>query len=468
MRIVLAILLCFYVSISWSQFEGHYWSHQFGSKGLLLNGAVISSSGDETNIFYNPGAIGLDSDLGFSFSFLSPSYSNYRLENFVGNNNDVTDEGFGFSPGFLAVRYKPFKTEKLTIGVASFERFKTSINFNQRAVSSINETGGFILRADIDVAQHRSENWYGFAVSYNITNNVGIGISQFSVWGGQDLEFNLRKEVFPSFDVNTVQSSWRHDFSYSLNYYGGFISKIGTSFATDEFNIGLTFTSPMYNTVQRSLDYAIDDQKIIQSGEAAEVFSNRNKKDLINYKTPASFGIGLEWHMNATCLSISAEHFRPVDRYLIGRDSDDPFDGTSLNPELLDLELYTELSAVTNFAFGVQFIKNENVTWLAGFRTDLSPEMTLSSDEAQYLRTTPDIFHLSGGGSFRAKQSNFAIGIDVAYGAGKEGRQLANFEDVTSENLFSFEGDNVVDSRFISVSLFLTYDFIFQSFTRNQ
>jgi len=468
MRIVLSILLCFYLSISWSQFEGHYWSHQFGSKGLLLNGAVISSSDDETNIFYNPGAMGLDSDLGFSFSFLSPTYSNYRLENFVGNNNDVSDEGFGFSPGFLAVRYKPFKTEKLTLGVASFERFKTSINFNQRVVSQINETGGFILRADIDVAQQRSENWYGFAVSYNITDKLGIGISQFSVWGDQDLDFNLRKEVFPSFDVNTVQSSWRHDFNYSLNYYGGFISKIGASYINDEFNIGLTFTSPMYNTVHRSLDYAIDDQKIIQTGQAAQVISNRSEKDMINYKTPASFGIGIEWHMNSTCLSISAEHFVPVDRYLVGRDSDDPFDGTSSNPQLLELALYTELSAVTNFAFGVQFLKKENVTWLAGFRTDFSPEMSLSNNEAQYLRTTPDIYHLSGGGSFRAKKSNFAIGIDIAYGAGKEGRQLANFDDVTSENLFSFSGDNVVNSRFSSISLFLTYDFIFQSFTRNQ
>ena len=51
-----------------SQTDAHYWSHQFGAHGLLLNGAVISSAHDETSIFYNPGAITLDGNLGFAFS----------------------------------------------------------------------------------------------------------------------------------------------------------------------------------------------------------------------------------------------------------------------------------------------------------------------------------------------------------------------------------------------------------------
>jgi len=37
-----------------SQSTGGYWGNQYGSQGLLLNGAVIASCDDEAAIFYNP------------------------------------------------------------------------------------------------------------------------------------------------------------------------------------------------------------------------------------------------------------------------------------------------------------------------------------------------------------------------------------------------------------------------------
>ena len=50
---LLVFTLCFYLSSLqlFSQTDAHYWTHQFGAKGLLLNGAVIASTEDETAVF---------------------------------------------------------------------------------------------------------------------------------------------------------------------------------------------------------------------------------------------------------------------------------------------------------------------------------------------------------------------------------------------------------------------------------
>lgn len=99
MRIILGFLFLINTSVCFAQADAHYWSHQYGAKGLLLNGAVIATPDGETSIFYNPGTIGMDDNLGFAFSFVSPTYANLRNLNFIGDGNQLSDVGFSFSPG---------------------------------------------------------------------------------------------------------------------------------------------------------------------------------------------------------------------------------------------------------------------------------------------------------------------------------------------------------------------------------
>ena len=96
MKNIFLILFGLLFGQMYAQIDSHYWTHQYGAKGLLLNGAVIASSEDETNIFYNPGAIGQDDNLGFAFSFLSPTYANLQANNFLGDNTSLTDSGHDF------------------------------------------------------------------------------------------------------------------------------------------------------------------------------------------------------------------------------------------------------------------------------------------------------------------------------------------------------------------------------------
>ncbi len=457
-----AIFVVCVVQYSQAQFDAHYWTHQYGAKGLLLNGAVIASADDETNIYYNPGAMGLDDNLGFAFSFLSPTYARIAANNFLGDQSQLVDEGFDFSPGFLAVRFSP--VNKLTIGIASFERFKSNIRFQDRVAGPVNDTGAFLLRADLDFERRISEEWFAIGLSYNITDNLGIGITQFSAWHDQNLNLLLKKEVLLSSTPQVVSGSWRNEFSYGISTYSGFISKLGLSYSADNFKLGLTYTSPTYGILRSSVSYAIDDQRINPFDQDITTVSNRDETDLLNYKTPHAFGFGMEIKDGKTIYSVSAEYFTKIDNYILFKERDDAFDGQSQGDAFTTISLNTGNENVINFAFGMQFQRSEKLTWVAGFRTDFNENTSLQINEiAEYLGTTPSVYHISGGAMYKTGKNTFSLGVDIGYGSSMGGQALADFDNVSLDNLFEFSGGNNVDTDFISVMLFLTYDFIFQN-----
>ena len=450
-----------------SQNDAHYWTHQYGAKGLLLNGAVIASSDDETNIFYNPGALGLDDNLGFAFSFLSPTYASLMANNYLGDKSSVKDDGFDLSPGFLAIRFQPFKTDKVTLAVASFERFKSGINFRNRTTGTINQTGFFLLRADLNFERRISEDWFGMGLSVNITDRLGIGISQFSTWRDESIDLFLKKEVLASPTPQDITASWRNEFSYGLSTYSGFVSKIGISYLGKNFKLGATYTSPTYGILGSGISYALDDQRINISESEVSVVSNRDDAELLNYKSPPSYGIGFEILSGSLCYSLSAEYFQAIKAYTLFSERDDSFDGMSAGNAETFVELVTGNESVLNFAFGLQYQATEKTTWVGGFRTDFNESLSLMiNNTAEYLSSTPNVFHISGGAMVRTGKNTFSMGMDFGYGKSEGGRQLASFDDVNIDNLYSFSGKENVTNQYFSVMLFLTYDFIFKNISK--
>ena len=466
--LVLLSFLC--INGLWAQNDAHYWTHQYGAKGLLLNGAVIASAEDETNIFYNPGAIGTDDNLGFAFSFLSPSFLRLSANNFLGDDNQIVDNGLDLAPGFLAFRFKPFKNKKLTLGIATFQRFQTDISLNDRVTDVINDTGQFLIRADLDFDRNVSEDWFGVGISYNISDYVGIGLSQFSTWHSQGLDFYLKKEVYLNSSPDIPVASWRNHFEYGISAYSGFISKVGLSFKSEQLSFGFTITSPTYGVLRQSANYAYDDQQIIANEELLTVLSNRNSIDLQNYRTPFSVGLGFEYHAEKYCFSFSTEYFAPLDQFTYFQHTDDSFDGLSNPPLPTEVSVRTARESVTNVAMGIQlYTENKRVTWLGGFRTDFNERSTLLlNDTAEYLSATPDVFHVSGGALIDYGKSVFSIGLDFGYGKSGGGTQIADLSDINTENFFTYSGKQNVSTNFFSATLFITYDFIYNRISKSK
>ncbi len=452
----------------YGQIDSNYWTHQYGAKGLLLNGAVIASSDGETSIFYNPGSIGMDDNLGFAFSFLSPSYASLETTNFIGDGNIITDDGLSFAPGFLGVRFKPFKSDRIVAAVTAFERFKTDIRYKDRVVDKVNNGNILLFRGDLDFTRKISEDWYGLGLFYKLSDRMGIGVTQFSVWHNQKVDFNLKKEIVPRAIPNEILLGWRTELGYNLNVSSGFITKLGWCYRHDKFNLGLTFTSPIYGIIRKSADYFIEDNRVDIASEPdiLTTSSNRDVVDLDNFNSTYAVGFGLDGKLGGTVLSFSMEYFSPLDRYRLFEGTDDSFDGLALEPEETFLELSSQTDRVINVGVGILNQTSEKLTLLAGFRTDFDQNNSLTINQStEYLGTTGDVYHISGGGMFKFGKNQVSLGLDIGYGTKQDGKQLADLSNLSQQNIFEITGQNNVSSRFFSAMLFLTYDFLFYGFT---
>jgi len=466
-KMLLIIILLFPALWLTAQVDSHYWTHQYGARGLLLNGAVIASAEGETSLFYNPGSIGIGDDLGFAFSFLSPTYSNLQVRNIIGDDNLIRDTGLGFSPGFLGIRFKPFKSERFVAGVTAFERFRTEISFEDRVVDRVNQGAERLFRGDLDFSRRISEDWYGLGLACLITDNVGIGITQFSIWHSQALDFRLNKEIVSSLSPSDVLLGWQREFGYNLSAQSGFVTKLGLRIRQDDWNLGLTLTSPTYGIIRSSARYTTDDLRINVANESFTNASNRNDVTLQDFRTPLSVGAGLDISLDKdNVLSISMEYFGQVGQYTIFEDIDDSFDGLASDSLTTISVLENSAQSVLNIAVGYYKKSSENVTWLFGARTDFNQNNNLRlNNTTEYLGTTGNVFHISGGGSFNYGRNQFSMGMDLAYGRRNNGSQIVDISDIDPDNFFLFNGRNNVSSRFFAVSLFVTYDFIFSRIT---
>jgi hypothetical protein len=459
---LIIIFLSFVCSVN-SQTDTHYWTHQYGAKGLLLNGAVIASTEDETAIFYNPGAMGFGDNLGLSFSFFTPTFSVLKTSNLLGEGTSFDDKGFDLSPGFLAIRFKPFNSNKITAGITTFTRFKSDLKFKDRVVNNLSNIASLLYVADLKFERKLSEYWFGYGMSYRPIHNFSFGFTQFMVWHGEHVNLDFKKEILDKDEPSNLLISWRSNFEYGFSANSGFLTKLGLSWQPGNVKFGLTFTSPTYSFLLKDANYAIDDQKVFPQ-DSSYVFSNRRDIPLEEYKTPMSIGFGIDFQLKDTRISMAFEYFKDIETYSLFRDVDDPLDGISSVDEEQITEVTNGNQRAFNFAIGIQKFHNEHVTLLGGFRTDFNQKNNFRLNEGiEFLATTPDIYHISAGGMFNKGKNQFSFGFDYGFGVKSGGRQLTDFTNISLDNLFTFSGEQNVKTYSHTFMIYMTYDFLFKN-----
>ena len=441
---------------AYSQLNSNYWSHQYGSDGQLLNGAVIASVSDETAIFYNPGAFALNTETGVSLSLINPSFSHTRLQDLLGDGTSVSDQRLGLAPGLVAASVKPLGSKRLILGATTFTRFRSALRFNDRVVSKINDAQSFL--GDVDFNRSVNETWMGASVSYAIVPRLSIGVSQFFTFRSEALRLAFKKDIVNANAPEQLQAGWSSDFSYGIGVTGGVLTKLGIIWKPGDITLGFTYTTPTYAKLATNARYAVDDRKKFIDG-TTEVRSNDRNVGLQSFETPRSIGVGVAFEHKKAEISMSMEYFGATPTYTLIQDSDDPFDGqtnVSLEEEVTVTQAFDQ---VINIAVGVKKKLNVDKDWFYGFRTDFSPDnITDLGDGVSFLAASPDFFHISTGISRRYSRSQFSLGIDYGLGVKRGGAQLTNITNTGSENLFAFTGDNVVDTYSHQVGLFFTFD----------
>ncbi len=444
-----------------AQTDAHYWTSQYGSKGLLLNGAVIASTDDETAVFYNPGALGSKDELGLSLSFLSPTYAVLKTENYLGQDNVIKDDGLRFTPGLAAAGFTPFKGNRnIRAALTSFTRFSSNIRYRGREVNRFMDSEDLIFIGNFEFERRLSERWFGFGMAYRVSDNFSFGATQFLVFHGQNFAFSSKKEVVHTDHPEQVEMGWRNKVKYSFSANGGMVTKLGLSYRRGDTKIGVTLTTPTYKYWWGTASYEFDDQKIF-SQDSITLSSNLDGARLKDYKTPLSIGLGLEIPIGfRTRVSLSAEYFATVDVYTILEDVDDPLNGLSEQVNEKEVLLNTGNRRVINVALGWQTQVNDRSSIIWGFRTDFNQRRLEQDLQAlQFLSTTPNIYHFSVGNTILMWNSKFSFGLDFGYGRKRGTTQQVNFQDVTPETLFSLTRQGSVTSKYYSILFIFAYDF---------
>ncbi|MEE9439385.1 MAG: hypothetical protein V3V14_10325 [Saprospiraceae bacterium] len=457
-HIILSIISIFWTSLSFCQVSSHYWSHQYGAKGQLLNGAVIASVEDETAIFYNPGALGLTEEFGISVSLISPVYAIFKTDDFLGQNTSFKDRGIDLAPGLVAAMFRPFGTNKITVGLTTFSRFKSNISLEDRVVKSVEGQSDQIFLGDVDFRRNLSETWVGLGVSFRLHEKLSIGLTQFSTWRGERVSLNFRKEILNKNNPENLIAGWRSDFEYGYSVSSGVLTKFGLCWQPFGIKVGATLTTATYGAITKDADYAYDYQKIF-TDKPNTASSNDQSTKISEYSTPWSVGLGLEIPIEGSFLSISAEYFNKVKKYNLINDSDDPFDGQSQNPQLENINVKHANNQVFNIAIGIERSFNEKYTWFYGFRTDFSPESKFELGEGiSFLASTPNIYHLSTGGAYDYRDSKFSVGFDYGFGFKTGGKPLTDISNINLDNIFTFSGEGSIKTWVHQFSLYLSYD----------
>lgn len=439
-----------------AQVSSNYWSHQFGARGQLLNGAVVSSVNDETAIYYNPGAFALYAQSGLSLSLVSPSYTITRTTDYLGDGTSFLDRRAAFAPGLVAAAFKPFKTDRVVLGVTSLTRYQSSTTFNDRVVNRLNEDQLFI--GQLQYTRRLREDWLGAAISWEPTDKLAVGVSHFATFRGESIRLAFKKEIVDPAQPNNLIQSWRNDTDFRYRVDGGLITKLGIIWNPGQFVLGLTYTTGLRGAIDERGRYAVDDQKVALDG-STDVTSNIINQGIRRFRPPSSIGGGITIESGISEVSISFEYFSDIPTYTLFEATDDPYDGQSSVSDPTIVSIKQSANEVLNIAVGVKRRYAADKDLYLGFRTDLSPDNFIDFGESiAFLANSPDIFHLSVGVARRYLKSQFSVGLDYGGGVRRGGEQLTNLTTVQSENLFNFSGDPVVDTYVHEISLFITYD----------
>jgi hypothetical protein len=265
------------------------------------------------------------------------------------------------------------------------------------------------------------ETWIGLSWSNKITDNVGIGITQYVAVRRQRQRFHSISQM-----VNS-----QNEGSAALNYNDFYFSdyrllwKLGLALEEDPFTFGITITTPSLNLFGNgwiSYNSSLIEVDSTGTGNATSFLSN-DYQDALNpvYKNPLSIAGGLSYKLNSTSLHLSAEWFAPLSSYEVLNSA--PFLEQSSGDTVLN-KYELESNSILNFGIGVQHSFNRYLAIYGGFRTDFSSK---TQDAKQKISINGyDVMHFTLGASFTMGSFDFILGTGYSFG-NEKAKQLVDF-----------------------------------------
>jgi hypothetical protein len=198
------------------------------------------------------------------------------------------------------------------------------------------------------------------------------------------------------------------DFQYS--HYRT-LAKLGLSWRSPKWQTGLSITTPSLGVlgsgkaaytlslagVDANQDGVVDPPTL--ATETAEELDS-------NYHSSWAVGAGASHKLGDTRLYMSLEWYAPVDRFVVIELPTVPAESSRLTQEL---------ASVLNAGVGFEHVLNPDISVYGAFHTDFS---ALEGGARANLAVSDwDLYHWSGGASFRIRDNRFTVGASWAHGS---------------------------------------------------
>ncbi len=403
--------------------DSHYWNIQYGTRSTLLGGAVIGSVSDLSATYYNPGAVALFKDPGFILSARVYQIETITVEDGAGLGKELDYSTIVPSPSFVAFDLKFDFLGKARLALSILTRQKMDFEFQTRLIDSLDiiesSPGKENFAGGISIQREFNEVWGGITYSSKLNDVIGFGATWYMAYRSQRSSNEIIIQVLPSEGDIASYTDLRN---YRYNNLRTLL-KFGIGFNLQPLTLGATVTTPSVNiTGTGSVGTHFFLNGIDKDGDGNndnEFDSNFQDEIASEYKSSWAVGFGGGYKVGKFKFHASAEWYDALEKFFVL--DTEPFESQG-SGETLTNDLTHELKSITNYGFGVDFFSSESLILSGSFVTDFSAR--IPGTETNLTVSTWDIYHISGGTTFKVGNSDLTIGLEYAFGSKEIDQQI--------------------------------------------
>lgn len=422
--------------------DAHYWNIQYGTRSTLLGGAVIGSVSDLSATYYNPGAVALFKDPGFILSARVYQLETITVEDGAGLGKQLDYSTIVPSPSFVAFDLKFDFLGDARLALSILTRQKMDFEFQTRLIDSLeiiesspgkeNFTGGISLRREFN------EVWGGITYSSKLNDLIGFGLTGYVAYRSQR---SSNETIIQALLANDDIASYTNIRNYRYNNLRTLL-KFGMGMNLQPLTLGFTVTTPSLNI---SGSGSVGTHRFL-SGVDSTIFESNFQDEIDSeYKSSWAVGFGGGYKVGKFKFHASVEWYDAIEKFFVM--DTDPFDSQG-SGETFTNDLTHELNSVTNYGLGVDFFSSESLIISGSFVTDFSAR--IPHTETNLSVSTWDIYHISGGATFKVGKSDLTIGLEYAFGS-KEINQQIDITNPGNDGNSDIDKQSEVTTRRIKV-----------------
>ncbi len=413
--------------------DSHYWNIQYGTRSTLLGGAVIGSVSDLSATYYNPGAVALFEDANFILSARVYQLETITVEDGAGLGTDLTYSTVVPSPSFIAFDFKFDFLGDARLALSILTRQKLDFEFQTRLIDSLdiinsspgkeNFTGGISVQREFD------EVWGGLTYSSKLNEVIGFGLTWYMAYRSQTSSNGTIIQVLPSTGEIASLTDLRN---YRYNNLRSLL-KFGMGMNLQPLTLGVTVTTPSLNidgSGSVGTHFFLNGFDTDGDGTNDNEFDSNFQDEVASeYKSSWAVGFGGGYRVGKFKFHASAEWYNAIAKFFVLDTK--PFVSQESGQTLTN-DLTHELKSVTNYGFGVDFFSSESLILSVSFVTDFSARMP--ETETNLTVSTWNIYHISGGTTFKVGNSDLTLGLEYAFGSEEIDQQINITDPGNNEN----------------------------------